>query len=54
MIGIIVLFGPTSIVLTTDAPPSITNLVERDDKGQMTKLNLPDRLVIMANHQVGP
>jgi lysocardiolipin and lysophospholipid acyltransferase len=29
----------------------MTNLVERDSKGRMTKINLPDRLVVMANHQ---
>ncbi|OCF35476.1 acyltransferase [Kwoniella heveanensis BCC8398] len=51
LIAITVLFGPTSLVLTTDAPPSITGLVERDEKGNMTKLHLPDRLVLMANHQ---
>nr|XP_018263820.1 acyltransferase [Kwoniella dejecticola CBS 10117]OBR85978.1 acyltransferase [Kwoniella dejecticola CBS 10117] len=51
LIVITVLFGPTSLVLTTDTPPSITNLVERDADGQMTKINLPDRLVVMANHQ---
>ncbi|CAD6569599.1 MAG: hypothetical protein TREMPRED_005325 [Tremellales sp. Tagirdzhanova-0007] len=52
LIAITVLFAPTSIILTTNTPPSITNLVERDPKtGSMTKLNLPDRLVIMGNHQ---
>jgi hypothetical protein len=29
----------------------MTNLVERDSKGRITKINLPDRLVVMANHQ---
>jgi lysocardiolipin and lysophospholipid acyltransferase len=29
----------------------MTNLVERDSRGRMTKINLPDRLVVMANHQ---
>ena len=52
VIAMTILFAPTSIILTTNTPPSITNLVERDSKtGQMTKLNLPDRLVIMGNHQ---
>ncbi|KAK8869793.1 hypothetical protein IAR55_000361 [Kwoniella newhampshirensis] len=51
VILITVLFGPTSFVFTTDSPPSINNLVERDARGEMTKLNLPDRLVVMANHQ---
>lgn len=48
---ITVLFGPTSLVLTTDTPPELSALVDRDAKDSMTKLNLPDRLVIMANHQ---
>nr|XP_031862784.1 uncharacterized protein CI109_001796 [Kwoniella shandongensis]KAA5529856.1 hypothetical protein CI109_001796 [Kwoniella shandongensis] len=51
IILITVLFGPTSFVFTTDSPPSIHNLVERDTNGAMTKLNLPDRLVVMSNHQ---
>lgn len=52
VILITVLFAPTSVILTTDTPPSITNLVERDPKtGLMTKINLPDRLVVMGNHQ---
>ncbi|WVQ98757.1 hypothetical protein IAU59_005888 [Kwoniella sp. CBS 9459] len=51
LIAITVLFGPTSLVLTTDAPPSITGLVERDEGGNMVRLHLPDRLVLMANHQ---
>jgi lysocardiolipin and lysophospholipid acyltransferase len=29
----------------------MNNLVERDSEGRMTKINLPDRLVVMANHQ---
>ncbi len=49
---ITVLFAPTSLVITTNSPPSITNLVERDAKtGLMTKINLPDRLILMGNHQ---
>jgi lysocardiolipin and lysophospholipid acyltransferase len=51
VIAITVLFAPTSLIITTDAPPSMNNLVERDSKGRMTKINLPDRLVVMANHQ---
>jgi len=51
VIAITVLFAPTSLIITSDAPPSISNLVERDDQGRMTKINLPDRLVLMANHQ---
>ncbi|RXK39525.1 acyltransferase [Tremella mesenterica] len=51
LIAITCLFAPHSIILTTDSPPSLTNLVERDENGRMTKINLPDRLVIMSNHQ---
>ncbi|RSH91971.1 hypothetical protein EHS25_009341 [Saitozyma podzolica] len=51
LILITVLFGPTSLVLTTDTPPDLADLVERDDHGNMTRINLPDRLVIMSNHQ---
>lgn len=51
VIAITVLFAPTSLVITTDAPPDLANLVERDDQGRMTRINLPDRLVVMANHQ---
>jgi hypothetical protein len=51
VILITVLFGPTSLVLTTDTPPDLADLVERDDHGNMTRINLPDRLVIMSNHQ---
>jgi lysocardiolipin and lysophospholipid acyltransferase len=46
-----VLFAPSSITVTTDQPPSLANLVERDEQGQMTRINLPDRLVVMSNHQ---
>lgn len=51
MILITVLFAPTSLHLTTDSPSLASNLVERDAHGRMTRINLPDRLVIMANHQ---
>lgn len=52
VILITVLFAPTSLVITTNTPPSITNLVERNPAtGEMIKINLPDRLVIMSNHQ---
>lgn len=51
VIAITVLFAPTSLVITTDAPPDLANLVERDAEGRMTRINLPDRLVVMANHQ---
>ncbi|KAE8541142.1 hypothetical protein D1P53_002496 [Cryptococcus gattii VGV] len=52
LITITVLFGPTQFAITTDTPPSQgQSLVERDVNGQVVKINLPDRLVIMANHQ---
>jgi 1-acyl-sn-glycerol-3-phosphate acyltransferase len=51
VILITVFFGPTSLVLTTDSPPELASLVSRDASGRMTRINLPDRLVIMANHQ---
>ncbi|KAK4686630.1 hypothetical protein P7C73_g3495, partial [Tremellales sp. Uapishka_1] len=51
LIVITVLFAPTSLVLTTDGSPSIADLVERDAAGEMVRINLPDRLVLMANHQ---
>lgn len=52
VIAITVLFGPTQFAITTDTPPSHgQSLVERDVNGQVVKINLPDRLVIMANHQ---
>jgi len=50
VILITVLFGPTTLVLTTDTP-ELVDLVERDSRGQMTHINLPDRMVLMANHQ---
>jgi len=47
VILITVLFGPTTLVLTTDEG----DLVERGADGQVTKVVLPDRLIVMANHQ---
>ena len=52
VILITVLFGPTTLVLTSDSPPDLANMVERDPQtGLMSRINLPDRLVIIANHQ---
>ena len=45
------LFAPTSLNISATAPPHLAHLVERDAHGRVTKVNLPDRLVIMANHQ---
>ncbi|ORX39896.1 acyltransferase-domain-containing protein [Kockovaella imperatae] len=49
IILITVLFGPTTFVITSDAP--VSNLVEHDDHGRLIRLVLPDRLVIVGNHQ---
>jgi lysocardiolipin and lysophospholipid acyltransferase len=47
-----VLFAPSSITLTSDQPPSLPSLIERDAKtGKVIRLNLPDRLVVVSNHQ---
>lgn len=44
-----VLFAPSTLVFTME--DGIDGLVERDGKGRVKKLNLPDRLVAIANHQ---
>lgn len=46
-----VLFAPSTLHFTVDAPPHLANLVERGSRGKVKKLNLPDRLVVIANHQ---
>ncbi|ODN98540.1 acyltransferase [Cryptococcus wingfieldii CBS 7118] len=51
LIAITVLFGPTSFTFTSDVPPLLDDLVQNDSQGRLQKINLPDRLVIMANHQ---
>ncbi|TXT06073.1 hypothetical protein VHUM_03546 [Vanrija humicola] len=51
LIAITVLFAPTSLIITTDESIDDSTLVERDHKGRVTRINLPDRLVLMANHQ---
>jgi len=51
VIAITVLFAPTSLVITTDGNPVFDTLVERDAAGNVTRINLPDRLVLMSNHQ---
>lgn len=38
-------------MFTTDGQPELEHLVERDARGNMTRINLPDRLVLIANHQ---
>lgn len=45
------LFAPTSLSITTDFPPEYAPVVEDGDGGEV-RINLPDRLVVMANHQV--
>ncbi|KAL1409686.1 hypothetical protein Q8F55_003682 [Vanrija albida] len=51
LIVITVLFAPTSLIITTDESIDSQNLVERDSKGRVKRINLPDRLILMANHQ---
>lgn len=51
MIAITALCAPTSFVITADSPLQLDGVVERDANGRVTKLNLPDHLVVMANHQ---
>lgn len=46
------LFAPTSLSITTDFPPEYGPLVEWDANGDLKRINLPDHLVVMANHQV--
>ncbi|GMK59947.1 hypothetical protein CspeluHIS016_0901640 [Cutaneotrichosporon spelunceum] len=48
LIAITVLCAPTSLTITTNAPPELSGLVTRDGK---LRVNLPPRLVLMANHQ---
>ncbi|KAI0778024.1 acyltransferase-domain-containing protein [Trametes elegans] len=52
-------FAPTKLVLSfeTDglgkfAPEEIESLVQRDSEGKVTALNLPQKTVVIANHQV--
>jgi hypothetical protein len=51
VIAITVLFAPTSLVITTDGSPELDHLVDRDTSGNVVRVNLPDRLVLMSNHQ---
>lgn len=46
------LFAPTSLSITTDFPEDLASLVQIDENGDVVNINLPDRLVVMANHQV--
>jgi 1-acyl-sn-glycerol-3-phosphate acyltransferase len=46
-----VFFAPTSLVITTDESLELERLVERDAEGNVLRVNLPDRLVLMSNHQ---
>jgi 1-acyl-sn-glycerol-3-phosphate acyltransferase len=46
LIAITVLCAPTSLTITTNAPPELSGLVGPDGT-----INLPPRLVLMANHQ---
>lgn len=51
VIAIMVLFAPATLHFTVDAPLDLVDLVERDGRGRVKRLNLPDRLVAIANHQ---
>lgn len=57
VILITVLFAPTSITLTVSNPSDdgegldLKDICTRDADGNIERVNLPDRLVIMANHQ---
>lgn len=51
VIAITVLCAPTSLVITTDEQPELATIVERDSNGDVVKINLPDRMVVIANHQ---
>ena len=46
------LFAPTSFVITYEGPDDVDSVLERDAAGQIVRINLPQKLVIMANHQV--
>jgi hypothetical protein len=46
------LFAPTSFVITYDGPDDVESVLERDAAGQVVRINLPQKLVIVANHQV--
>ncbi|RSH88082.1 uncharacterized protein EHS24_000609 [Apiotrichum porosum] len=49
--GRLLLCAPTSLVITTDEQPELATIVERDSNGDVVKINLPDRMVVIANHQ---
>ncbi|BEI87178.1 hypothetical protein CcaverHIS002_0705240 [Cutaneotrichosporon cavernicola] len=48
LIAITVLCAPTSLTITTNAPPELSGLVTHNGK---LRVHLPPRLVLMANHQ---
>jgi hypothetical protein len=39
-------------VITYEGPEPEENIFERDSEGNVTRIKLPQKLVIMANHQV--
>ena len=52
-------FAPTNLVLSFETegqgkftPEEIDGLVERDRNGRVVSLNLPQKSVLIANHQV--
>ena len=53
------LFGPTTMVVSFEreglgrfTPEELERLVVRDDAGKVIALNLPQKAVLIANHQV--
>ncbi|GAA96113.1 uncharacterized protein L969DRAFT_14311 [Mixia osmundae IAM 14324] len=46
-------FGPTKIILTSEGKDlDLSAIVKRDAKGKVIHLTLPERSIILANHQV--
>nr|ODN88031.1 acyltransferase [Cryptococcus depauperatus CBS 7841] len=51
LVAITVLFAPTKLAITSNSHPDLKELVQYNDAGDIIKINLPDRLVVIANHQ---
>lgn len=58
MFGLVVLmsqwFAPTKLVITYEGSEPVEDVLERDADGNVTRIHLPEKLIIMANHQVRP
>lgn len=53
-------FAPTTLVISFEkrglgrfTDEEVKNIVERDSKGRVVNLHLPQKAVLIANHQVG-